>query len=117
MRRNLPFFKNLYDSGFPDKWFSLVGNTLITTATLIAWREGSFYGAFIAILSYNFLIIQTTHGTRESYEYMKAIYVYPEDSGFMGVLISLAMFMLRAQFITSPFLLVWWAYATGKIPF
>jgi hypothetical protein len=112
-----PVFKDFYDSGFPEKWFSLAGNTLITAGAMVVWSEGSFFAGILSVISYICLVTQTTHGTRNPYEYLKEIYVYPKpDRWYQGVFLSV-FFVIRWHFILAPFLLVWWAYSTGKVPF
>ena len=107
---------NIYESGITEKWFSLMANTLITAAAMIGWWQGSTTATFIATISYLFLMMQSIHGTREPYEYLKLIYVYPESSTFKRLAFDFAFFMFRAHIIISPFALVWWAYSENKIP-
>ncbi|MCT2533841.1 hypothetical protein N2488_11665 [SAR92 clade bacterium H231] len=111
-----PFFKDFYDSGLPDKWFSLAGNTLITAAAMVVWKEGSTIAGVIAFISYISLATLATHGTREPYEYLKNIYVYTKNGTLSGSLFYSAFFLFRLHIIFAPFLLVWWAYSSGKVP-
>jgi len=112
-----PFFKDFYDSGFPEKWFSLAGNTLITAAAMVVWREGSFIAGVFAFFSYFSLASQATHGTREPYEYLKKIYVYPHPGKWHSALFDSVFFVFRLHIIAAPVLLVWWAYSAGNVPF
>ena len=112
-----PFFKNIYDSGLTEKWFSLVGNSLITAAALIVWREGSAISGVIAFISYIFLATQSTHGTRESHEYLKNIYVYPQVNKWKKFSFYFIFRVFRGAIIAFPLLLVWWAYMEGRLLF
>ena len=112
-----PFFKDFYDSGFPEKWFSLAGNTLITAAAMVVYREGSFIAGVFASISYICLATQVTHGTRQPYEYLKQIYVYPHSDKWHSFVFDSIFFVFRFHVITAPIMLVWWAYSAGKVPF
>ena len=112
-----PFFKDIYDSGLSEKWFSLAGNALVTAAAMVVWREGSSIAGVFAVISYLCLATQLTHGTRKPYEYLKEIYVYPHSKKWHGAILYTVFFMLRCFIMVSPILLVWWAYAMGKVPF
>lgn len=111
-----PFFKDLSDSGFPEKWFSLVDNTLITAAAMVLWREGSMIGGIIAAISYLCLATQLTHGTRTQIEYLKRIYLYPNAGKFRAWLIESLFVLFKLQVLFAPIGLVWWAYSEGKVP-
>ncbi|HIF5971427.1 TPA: hypothetical protein ACX3GO_004472 [Vibrio parahaemolyticus] len=112
-----PFFKDFYDSGFTEKWFSIAANSLITAATIVVWREGSAIAGVFSLISYLCLVVQTTHGTRKSYEFLKDIYVYRNPSKFRSSIFDSVFVLFRLHVITAPVLLVWWAYASGKVPF
>jgi hypothetical protein len=112
-----PFFKDFYDSGISEKWFSLAANSLITAAAMVVWREGSSVAGIFASISYICLTVQTTHGTRKPYEYLKKIYVYPNDGKWRGLIFDSTFFAFRVHVIAAPILLVWWAYSEGKVPF
>ena len=111
-----PFFKDLYDSGLTEKWFSLAGNALITAAAMVVWKEGSSIAGIIAVISYFFLATQATHGTRESYEHLKKIYVYPYNNRWHGSLLYALFFSFRVHIMFAPIFLIWWAYSAGKVP-
>ena len=115
--RMRPFFKDLYDSSLPEKWFSLAGNTLITAAAIVVWLEGSFVAGVFAFISYVCLATQANHGTRHPYEYLKEIYVYPHRDKWQSSAFFTAFFMFRLHVVVAPLLLVWWAYSSGKVPF
>ena len=65
-----PFFKDLYDSKFPEVWFTLLGNSLLTSAAVVGWIEGSRLSGALALISYTCLATVATHGTRGPYEYL-----------------------------------------------
>jgi len=111
-----PFFKDLHDSGFPDKWFSLVGNALITAAAMVVWREGSAIAGIIAFISYICLATQLTHGTREQFEYLKRIYLYPNSGKLRAGVIESMFLLFKLHVLFVPIGLVWWAYSEGKVP-
>lgn len=112
-----PFFKDFYDSGFPGKWFSLVGNAFIAAGAMVVWLEGSFVAGMFVVISYICLATQTTHGTRKPYEYLKKIYVYPKPDKWHSWVFDLMLFVFRLHIMLAPILLVWWAYSAGKVPF
>jgi len=113
----MPFFKNFYDSGFVEKWFALAGNSLITAAAMVLSTEGSRIAGIFAFISYVCLATLATHGTRGPYEYLKNIYVYPHPDKWHAQVFELLFFIFRFYLITTPMLLVWWAYSSGKVPF
>ena len=101
-----PFFKDFYDSGFADKWFSIAANSLITAATIVVWREGSLIAGVFSFISYLCLVVQVTHGTRKSYEYLKEIYVCQTAGKFSSSIFDSVFVVFRLHVMAAPVLLV-----------
>ncbi|ELZ1717800.1 hypothetical protein SD909_004209 [Vibrio parahaemolyticus] len=113
-----PFFKNIHDSKLVDVWFNSVRNSLWTSAGMVvAVSTDNIIAWVFTIISYLFLATQVTHGTREPYEYLKKIYIYDNDGKISKLAFDFLLFNLRFMLMFTPIALVWWAKATGKIPF
>ena len=113
----LPLFKNIFDSGIINTWFSLLTNALLTSAAFIVGLKGSNIAMAVAFISYLFLATQTTHGTRSAYEHLKEIYVYGKEQKITTILTYSVIFIGRAIIMILPISIFWWAYTGGEIPF
>ena len=113
----MPFFKNIHDSGITKTWFSLITNALITSAAVIIGMKGSSIAMAIAGISYLFLVAQATHGTREQYEFLKKMYVYPNENRIVSVVMYLVLFSMRVLIMFLPISIFWWSYFDGAVPF
>ena len=111
------FFKNVFDSGIIDIWFNIVGATLATAAFIYMALKGYNSAFLLSTISYLFLITKATHGTRQSYEYLKEIYVYPADSNRLVSTAFYGFFLyFRIQIIIAPIQIILWTSGTGKLP-
>lgn len=111
------FFKNVYESGIIDIWFNIVGATLATAAFIYMALKGYNSAILLSTISYFFLITKATHGTRQPYEYLKEIYVYPTDSNkVVSTLFSIFFLYIRLQIIIAPIQIILWTSGTGKLP-
>ncbi|MEC4090154.1 hypothetical protein [Pseudoalteromonas rubra] len=112
------FLKNIHDSKLVDVWFNSVRNSLWTSAGMVvAVSTDNIIAWVFTVISYLFLAIQVTHGTREPYEYLKKIYIYENEGKISSFAFSIILFYLRLSLMLTPIALVWWAKAAGKVPF
>lgn len=108
--------KNILDSGISDIWFNIVTNSLITSAFIYLVFAGYQSALPLALICYFFLILKTIHGTRESYEYLKNIYVYSNDNNFTSIGFNALFWYVRIQIFIAPIEIIILAYSQGKLP-
>lgn len=109
-------FKNIYDSGIVDVWFSAIAYSLIVTAFVYLSFNGHSEAAPLAIISYMFMSMKIIHGSRAPYEYLKKIYVYSQNNKLISGLFHVSFLYIRIQIIIAPFQVIYWSYSTGKLP-
>jgi hypothetical protein len=108
-----PLFKNIYDSGIIDKWFSNLGNAALSSAAAVAATSGNLLAEAIAFISYLFLAASVSHGTREPYEFFKSIYVYETESRIAAAILYSFIGVFRILIMSLPILVFWWVYKNG----
>ena len=110
------FFKNVFDSGIVDVWFNGVSYSLVTAGFLYMSINNHKGAAVFALISYLFTVLKVVDGTREPYEYLKAIYVYPQSKWFISYSFYACFLYVRLQIMFAPWQLIYWAYDAGKLP-
>ena len=110
------FFKNIFDSEIIEVWFKSINYALITSAFL--YLTLNFHNAFglLCFVSYLFTFTTVTHGTRDSYNHLKYIYVKSCKNRFVrSVLYSFVLF-IRFQIILAPAQIIYLLKDTGRLP-
>jgi len=109
-------FKNIYDSGLVDVWFSGVSYSLATAGFLYMAINNYKGAAVFALISYLFTALKMVHGTHKPYEYLKSIYVYPQTNWVVSNIFYAFFLYVRLQIMFAPWQLIYWAHNGGKLP-
>ena len=113
----LPFFKNVFDSGIVEIWFSALGYALVTAGFLFLSYDIGVPGAeLIAVISYLFVVVKVTHGTRKPYNYLKDIYVHSNPIWVSKFLLKFSFLIVRIQVFVMPAQIYFLTKNSGKLP-
>jgi hypothetical protein len=110
------FFKNIFDSKIIEVWFNSINYALITSAFLyLTLNLHNAFGLF-CFISYLFTMTTVTHGTRDSYNHLKYIYVESCKNWFVRSVLYSCVLFIRFQIILTPLQIIYFLKDTGRLP-